>query len=221
MTDTGTNRVLIVEDHELLATSLMFALQQRGLEVATVAGPSMDVVVDSVSRLAPVLVLLDLDLGPPLGTGLDLIRPLTAAGGRVVMMTGVVDRARLGACVEAGAVGVVNKTNGFAELVSVIRGAAAGEDLLTDHQRSDLLGELQKTRQADQRRVAPFVALSPREQAVLTRLIAGDSAETIAEMSFVSLATVRSQVRSILTKLGVKSQLAAVAKARDASWPQP
>jgi DNA-binding NarL/FixJ family response regulator len=213
--------VLIVEDHELLATSLKFALRQRGLDVETVAGPSAAVVVDAVSSSAPVLVLLDLDLGPPLGTGLDLIRPLTAAGGRVVMMTGVVDRARLGACVEAGAIGVVSKADGFAELVEVIREAAAGEELLTEHQRSILLSELQAGRQADTRRVAPFVALSPREQAVLIRLIAGDSAETIAGLSYVSLATVRSQVRSILTKLGVKSQLAAVAKAREASWPEP
>jgi DNA-binding NarL/FixJ family response regulator len=36
--------------------------------------------------------------------------------------------------------------------------------------------------------------------------------------SFVSVATVRSQVRAILLKLGVNSQLAAVAAARQSGW---
>jgi DNA-binding NarL/FixJ family response regulator len=197
-------RLLIIEDHELLATSLAFALRQEGLEVDTVAGPS---------------VAVDLDLGPPLGSGLDLIKLLTPVGARVVMMTGVVDRARLGACIEAGAVGVVSKTAGFGMLVDAIRRAVAGQELLTTHQRHILLDELQAERQADQHRLAPFAALSPREQAVLARLVSGESAEAIAEVSYVSLATVRSQIRSILTKLGVKSQLAAVAVARQASWP--
>jgi len=218
--DGKGGRLLIVDDHELLATSLALALRQLGLDVETIAGPSVDAVVDVVGRLAPVLVLLDLGLGPPLGSGLDLIHRLTAVGGRVVMMTGVVDRVRLGACIEAGAVGLVGKTAGFVELVDAVRRAVAGEELLTTHQRLILLGELQAGRDADHLQRAPFAALSPREQAVLVRMVAGDSAESIAALSYVSLATVRSHVRSILTKLGVKSQLAAVAKARQAGWPQ-
>ncbi len=212
--------MVIVEDHELLATALALALRQQGLEVETVAGPTVDDVVGAIGRLAPVLVLLDLDLGPPLGSGLDLIEVLTRAGGRVVMMTGVVERARLGACIEAGAVGIVSKAAGFGDLVDAIGRAVAGEDLLTAQQRQSLLGELRAGRQATQSRMAPFAALSPREQAVLVRMLAGDSADTIARLSYVSLATVRSHIRSILNKLGVKSQLAAVALARHANWPE-
>jgi len=219
LVDSTRDRLVIVEDHELLATSLAVVLRQQGMDVETVSGPSVDVVVDTIRRLAPVLVLLDLNLGPPLGSGLDLIRPLSEAGGQVVMMTGVVERARLGACLEAGAVGVVSKSAGFDELVEAIRRAVAGEALLTSHQRQILLGELQAGRQADQQRAAPFAALSPREQAVLARLVNGETAEAIAEVSYVSLATVRSQIRSILNKLDVRSQLAAVALARHAGWP--
>ena len=46
----------------------------------------------------------------------------------------------------------------------------------------------------------------------------GCSAERIADESFVSIATVRSQIRSILEKLDVRSQLAAVALAHRAEW---
>ena len=46
----------------------------------------------------------------------------------------------------------------------------------------------------------------------------GSSAQSIAQDSFVSMATVRTQIRSILQKLGVNSQLAAAAMARSAGW---
>ncbi|HET7722402.1 MAG TPA: response regulator, partial [Acidimicrobiales bacterium] len=98
-------KVLIVEDHELLAGTMSMALRQQGLEVHAAAGPSATAVVDLARELAPVLVLLDLDLGSTMGSGLDLIRPLVQTGARVVMVTGVADRARLGACLEAGASG--------------------------------------------------------------------------------------------------------------------
>jgi DNA-binding NarL/FixJ family response regulator len=219
--EEAADPILIVEDHELLAASLALALRMEGLRVETIAGPSPAAVVDTARRLAPVLVLLDLELGPALGSGRALIGPLTTAGGRVVMMTGIIDRARLGACIEAGAVGVVSKTAPFGDLVDAIHQAVAGEPLLTDHQRLILLGEFAAGRRADDERVAPFMALSAREQAVLARLVAGDSPQTIARLSFVSLATVRTQIRGILVKLGVKSQLAAVALARQGGWPAP
>jgi DNA-binding NarL/FixJ family response regulator len=46
----------------------------------------------------------------------------------------------------------------------------------------------------------------------------GSSAEQIAESSFVSTATVRSQIRAVLGKLSVHSQIAAVARAHHAGW---
>ena len=211
-------RLLIVEDHELLAGTMALALRQRGLEVHTAAGPSPDAVVDTARQLAPVLVLLDLELGPPLGSGLELIRPLTDAGARVIIVTGVTDLARLGACVEAGATGLVSKAGGFEVLVETVQRAAEGTPLLGDDERQALLDEVRHSRRADRDRLAAFGALTPREEAVLARLLDGESAETIADRTYVSVATVRSHIRAILLKLGVNSQLAAVALARRSGW---
>ena len=211
-------RLLLVEDHQLLAGTLAMALGQQGLDVQIAAGASPEEVVELARRLAPVLVLLDLDLGPPLGNGLDLIGPLVGAGARVVVVTGVTDRARLGRCLEAGASGVISKAIEFERLVDDVRDAAEGRPILRDDVRHALLAEARARRRTDDERLAPFRALSPREQAVLSGLLAGDSAETIAHRSYVSLATVRSQIRAILLKLGVNSQLAAVAMAREAGW---
>lgn len=57
---------------------------------------------------------------------------------------------------------------------------------------------------------------------MLASLVDGLSAEEIAEEHFVALTTIRSQIRGILQKLGVRSQLAAVAMANRACWtPAP
>jgi DNA-binding NarL/FixJ family response regulator len=64
----------------------------------------------------------------------------------------------------------------------------------------------------------PFAVLTEREQVVLAELIEGHCAEEIANTAYVSISTVRSQIKAILQKLGVNSQLAAVAQARRAGW---
>jgi DNA-binding NarL/FixJ family response regulator len=213
------SHLVIVDDREVLATSLAWMLRERGLEAEAACGPSVGAVVEQVRRAAPVLVLLDLELSPPLGSALGLVRPLIEAGGQVVMLGGESERLRLAECVEAGASGILRKAASFAEFVDGLQRALAGEDILGSPQRRMLLDELRAWRQANHDRLAPFMALTPREQAVLTRLVLGESAETIAARSAVSLHTVRSQIKSLLFKLGVSSQLSAVAMARRAGWP--
>lgn len=211
-------RVLIIEDHELVAETLAFALRQLGFQVETTSGPSENAVLHTAAQFKPDLILLDLELGDGLGSGVSLVGPLRSTGASVVVMTGVTERARLAAAVEAGAAGIVSKVGGFGDLVGAVRQFVDGNALLTDYERQELLAELRASRSADRDRLRPFETLTGREQAVLERLVAGDQADVIAAKSYVSLATVRSQVQSILRKLGVKSQLAAVALARDAGW---
>lgn len=83
--------------------------------------------------------------------------------------------------------------------------------------RADLVAGLR----ARAREAALFAALTPREQEVLGGMLAGRSAAEIAAGQQVSLATVRSHIRAVLAKLGVSSQLAAVALAhRSAHEPR-
>ena len=64
-----------------------------------------------------------------------------------------------------------------------------------------------------------FEQLTRRERQVLLALMRGATAREISKESYVSLPTVRSQIRSILLKLGVSSQLAAVVLAYRSGWP--
>ena len=60
--------------------------------------------------------------------------------------------------------------------------------------------------------------LTDRERVVLSHLMDGLTAQEIADAEYVSICTVRSQITSILMKLGVRNQLAAVAYAHRACW---
>lgn len=211
-------RILIVEDHELLAQSLQLALRADGFAVDVVDDLAVERIVALAEETRPRVVLLDLDLGARGGSGVPLIRPLRDLGATVVVVTGETSRARLGECVAAGAHGLLTKSVPFDRLVEAVKDAAEGRVLLTDAERDALLGEMRREHEAMRQRERPFARLTARERAVLAALCAGQSADTIAGESFVSLATVRSQIHSLLQKLGVHSQIGAVAAARRAGW---
>lgn len=63
-----------------------------------------------------------------------------------------------------------------------------------------------------------FEKLSPREKNVLLELMSGATARQICDQDYVSLATVRSQIHAIISKLGVNSQLGAVVLAYRSGW---
>ncbi|MXQ76769.1 helix-turn-helix transcriptional regulator [Rhodococcus rhodochrous] len=64
------------------------------------------------------------------------------------------------------------------------------------------------------REIRVVVRLTPRERAVLDALLAGGTASTIAKEQFVTLNTVKTQLRSLYRKLGVHSREEAIAQAQ-------
>ncbi len=222
MTDAGTSvAVLVVEDHELLAQTLRAALDAEGIVTDSVAPDSHGAILGAVEHHRPRVVLLDLELGPPVGDGTALIEPIAALGSEVLVVTGTTDRARVAGAVEAGAAGYRLKSVPFESLLAAVRDLLAGRAVLGDVERFELVALLRRRRTDEQARLAPFERLSPREQQVLRELAEGRSVESIARERRVSEATVRTQVRGILTKLGVGTQLAAVARARSTGWLGP
>jgi len=65
---------------------------------------------------------------------------------------------------------------------------------------------------------ARLADLTNRESQILASLMAGRRAAAIARIHFVSLHTIRTQIRSMLRKLDVHSQVEAVALAHRAGW---
>ena len=114
------------------------------------------------------------------------------------------------------------------ELAGLIRAIAAGADAAVDadqpftelvEQLHQLLlrpgglerrAEIVRRLEARAAEAARFQSLTRREREVLLALVRGQRVTEIAVAEHLSLPTVRSQVRSVLTKLNCSSQLAAV-----------
>ncbi|MFN8027668.1 MAG: response regulator transcription factor [Acidimicrobiia bacterium] len=207
-------RVLIVEDHDVLAHCLSLTLRMEGIE--PVVPPTLDdtVVLELTKEMSPDVVLLDLNLGNG-RTAIPLVAPLVALGARVMVLTGSPDEGLQGAALAEGAHGVFLKHGSLEELCHTITELTDGQAVLRPAERDQLIA--QAALRADA--VAKVERLSNREREVLTALVEGQSAETIAQQQFVALGTIRSHIRAILRKLEVSSQLAAVAVARRAGYP--
>jgi DNA-binding NarL/FixJ family response regulator len=210
-----TARVLIVEDHALVAIGLQLALAARGWEVETTDGPAVADVIEHAGRFRPQCVLLDIGLGEGVGSGVDLIAPLRDLGAQVVMLTAESRRIVLASCLEEGAAGWIGKD---AFLVRTLDDVLDGTPLVGCAVREAMLDELRIERAGQRKALTPFERLTAREREVLAALVDGLSAEEISEQRFVALTTVRSQIRAVLHKLGVRSQLAAVAQAHRVGW---
>jgi two-component system nitrate/nitrite response regulator NarL len=193
------------------------SLTLGGFAVSVASWGSFDEVLAEAAEVRPTLVVLDLDLQGA-GYGYDLIAPLRELGAQVLVLTGTVDRIELARCLEAGALGIASKANGFGSVLDQISRAAEGQSVTPITERTQLLADLSAHRRAEDKRKAPFESLSARERDVLRQIVDGHQAAAIAKASYVSLATVRTQIRSILMKLDVTSQVAAAALARQGGW---
>jgi DNA-binding NarL/FixJ family response regulator len=219
VTETDTDvRVVIVDDHGLLAQSLTFALRAEGLPVERCGEISTEAITDAVHRARPDLVLLDLDLGGELGSSLPLIPLLTEQDTKVVMLTGVTDRVRLAQCVQAGAVGIIAKSEPFETLIDGVKRALDAGTLLSPNEREEHLSRLRRHGMSERQRLELFALLTRREEQMLAALMDGMTAEQIAAEWVVAMSTVRSQIRNLLVKLGANSQLSAVVMAQKAGW---
>lgn len=223
MTPFDRTPLVVVDDHAVMGHALAMSLQLQGFEAARSVHvhddmSDEDVVAEVRAAGDGQVVLLDLHLGDDrLST--TLIRPLCDLGARVLVLTAEHDTVLLGSCLEHGADGVFDKAQPFDQLVETLHDAVRGLTVMSVSAREELLAGLRTARRSDERRLAPFEALTGREQDVLRGLLAGESVEAIARSRVVALSTVRSHVKSVLRKLGVNSQLAAVALAREAGWP--
>jgi DNA-binding NarL/FixJ family response regulator len=126
---------------------------------------------------------------------------------RVVMLTASHDDVVLAAALEAGCAGFVTKSESLDTVLAAVRGAAAGEAVITPALLARLLprlGARTRGRNPD---------LTPREREVLVLIARGGTNQQIANELSLSRDTVRNHVAQILSKLGVHSKLQAAAVA--------
>lgn len=201
-------RVLIVEDHQVVADGLAALLNDQ--PDMTVVGSAASVA-DSVVRaqdLKPDVVVVDFRLtdgtGADAGLGIRQVRPDT----KLIFLTREDSDAARFAAIEAGASAFIHKSQAASEVVNAIRTVAAGGTLFTPRTIATLLN---KRREMD----SQLESLTPREKEVLRLMAEGTSSREIAARLGISYTTVRTHIRSLGSKLGVHSKLEAIVKARE------
>jgi two-component system nitrate/nitrite response regulator NarL len=223
-TSRSSLRILILEDHVLFAESLELALTVEGYDVRRIMIPdhaqSPSALIAHVTRQRPRVVLLDLDLGQ-FGHGEQMIAPLAMAGINVVVVTGSVDRARWGEAIRLGARKVLAKSRPLNDVLATVRRINQGLQVMSPAEREELLAAWSSERAHLVDLQERLDRLTIREREVLAHLMKGRTVREIAAVGVVSEATVRTQVKSILAKLEVTSQLAAVGLAHQVAWRPP
>ncbi len=200
-------RVLIVDDHEVLAASLAQVLDAEPDLLSVGVAGTLERARSLVATTAPDVILLDQRL--PDGEGVAAIEELRSLRPtvQVVILTASVADHILVAAIEAGAAGFVSKTRGIADVTSAVRSAAAGESVISPELLARLLPRLQRAGRAGHN------DLTEREREVLGLLAEGLSNAGIAERLTVSIHTVRNHVANLSAKLGAHSKLEALSVA--------
>jgi two-component system nitrate/nitrite response regulator NarL len=212
--------LILVDDHIAIAQALASAFRASGfhpVEALPLDAHHVEGVAAAAGRIRPAVALVDLNLGAD-RSGLPLFEPLLGAGVKVVAFSASEDDLAIAESVEAGAAGFLNKGEPFEAITEYVRRVADGEVMVPPTRRAELLDLARRTRAGRDSRLAMFRSLSPREADVLAGLIEGRSAKQIAFDHGLAVKTVRHQIESIRTKLGVHTQLEAVALAREVAW---
>lgn len=192
VTKTMPSRVLLVEDHPLVAAGLRVTLEASGFDVVEHARTLAEAreALGSRRRGTRAFDVAIVDVVLPDGSGLDLVAALSAARIPSVVLTGQTTAARVREARAAGALGFVAKTARLDIVLEALHAAMRGEPFLCTEARSVL---------AD---AADEVQLTPREHQVLTLIAEGRTNKQVAALLGVALRTAETHRERLMQKLG-------------------
>ncbi len=202
--------ILIVDDQRTFGEALQVALsKEQDLEV-------VDVVTDGTSAVRaatehhPDVVLMDVAM--PGMSGIEATRRIKDVDpeAQVLILSGYEDELLLARAVQAGALGLLPKTESVVDVADSVRRAYKGQAL---HEEEEIEGALRRLRhRRDQASSVEqrLARLTPRELEILQTMAKGLPADEIAGALGMSPHTLRTHTQNIITKLGVHSKLEAL-----------
>jgi DNA-binding NarL/FixJ family response regulator len=208
-------RVLLVDDHALFREGLASLLSsQPDIEVVGEAEDGLEALV-MAQELQPDIILMDVTM--PGCDGLEATRLIKEAvpDVKIVMLTVHDDDDRLFEAIRSGAVGYLLKSTASEALMPKLRGVMRGEAAISGATAVRILEEFRwlakRTPFFSQEEETP--ALTAREKEVLRLAAAGVMDKEIAAELSISINTVKTHMRNILSKLHATSRHQAAAYA--------
>jgi DNA-binding NarL/FixJ family response regulator len=215
--------VLLADDDELTRTGLRLIIESdRELTVVGEAGDGQEAV-HLARALRPEVVLMDIRM--PAVDGLEATRRIVEEAGagegpRVLILTTFeLDEYVFGA-LRAGASGFLLKRSSPEVLIEGIKVVAGGDGLLAPSVTRRLIQEFARQPGTPAPPAAPLGTLTQREREVLALIGGGLSNGEIAARLYISQATVKTHVKRILMKLGLRDRIQAVVLAYEAGLVQ-
>ena len=193
-------RVLLADDHRMIAEALKSLLEQEFELVAVVEDGRQ--LVETARRLRPDVIVADITM--PHLNGIDALTQLKRDNPdvRVVFLTMHKDAAYARRALDAGARGYVLKHSAQAELFLAVRAALDGETYITP----TLAGEIfQDLKVSPEHPINPVGALTPRQREILQLFAEGVSTKEIASRLDISPRTVEFHKYQLMDSLKLQS----------------
>jgi len=207
-------RLVFCDANRILCEALADTIEAWGHQVVAITTTIADGLA-AVRKHRPDLVLLDLRIPTsPKGGGANGAGGLKAAEAMrqnypeiaMLVFSGPADRGTWSAAVKIAAAGFLSKNQGLGQLAAALDVIAAG-GMVSD----PMVTGYASSHPPSPRRGFPMCPLTPRETEVLRRIVAGESTEQMASEMNIAIATLRTYVKNVLTKLGAHSRLQAAA----------
>lgn len=206
MNTSGTIRIVIADDSELVRVGLQTLLQGvAGITVCGVGSTAAEAL-DLCRRERPDVALLDIRM--PDGTGIDVCRRLLSEAGdtRVLFLTSSSEQDIVDEAIRSGAHGYLLKEINTQALLQAIRDVAAGRSILDPQITARVMNLLKNER------TKPLVAtLSRQEQRVLALIAAGRTNKEVAAEMGLAEKTVKNYLSTVFEKLHVTRRAQAAA----------
>ncbi len=192
-------KVLVCDDHILLAEALASVLRRRGDVVTVTVDPRQAVLI--AEEIAPDVCLMDRYF--PDGDGVAAARELAQVvpATRVLMLSGHADPVVVREALEAGVSGFLRKEEAMGTILEAVDAVVRG----------DIVIDPSLLRPPIRQPAALVSPLTAREREVLQRIVDGQSTRGLAAAMNVSYSTARTHTQNLLDKLGVHTQLEAAA----------
>ncbi|PYY53800.1 DNA-binding response regulator [Curtobacterium sp. MCSS17_011] len=208
-------RVAVVDDQRLFATGMQMLVDaQADMTCVGTAGDGA-AALELCAAERPDVLLLDLRM--PVMNGIETLARLAASTQdrpRVVALTTIRRDDAVLAALRAGAAAFLTKDALPDVVTATIRDVHAGRPAPTEAEALDLL-RAQGTPAVTDRRDEVLDALTAREREVFLLVAKGLSNAEIAASVFLSDATVKTHVRAVLTKLGLRNRIQVVITAHE------
>ncbi|MGW0770230.1 response regulator [Streptomyces sp. NPDC002676] len=209
-----TIRVVLADDQPLVRSGLRVIMADHpDLEVVGEAATGAEAV-QLVRDASPDVVVMDIRM--PVMDGIEATRLITAGSAttRVLVLTTFDEDDHVYGALRAGASGFVVKDMALDDILAAIRVVACGDALIAPGVTRRLIADfIGRPAAVPERSPRPVEGITEREREVLTLVGRGRTNTEIAEDLFITVATAKSHVSRLLTKLGARDRVQLVISA--------